>query len=80
MTAYRVLVGVDYAGKRAEPGEIVSDLPPKSVGWLTEQGIVEKADGKPTEAPAPERAPEPPVDTAPSKTRERQSPTKKGND
>jgi hypothetical protein len=76
MTAYKVLVGVDYAGKRAEPGDIISDLPPKSVGWLTEQGIVEKADGK----PEPKPAPEPPADTAPSKTRERQSPTKKGND
>lgn len=48
MANYRVIVGVDYAGKRAEPGAIVSDLPGSSVGWLLDQGIIEKADnGKP---------------------------------
>jgi hypothetical protein len=77
MTAYRALVGLDYAGKRAEVGDIVSDVPPKSVGWLVSQGILEKADGKPEPAPEPTPAPEP---SPTSKTRERQSPTKKGND
>ena len=75
MTAYRVLVGVDYAGKRAEPGDIVSDLPTKSVSWLVEQGIVEKADAsKSQEAPTPA-----PAETTTSKTREPQSPSKKGD-
>jgi hypothetical protein len=41
--AYRVLTGMDYAGKRAEPGEIVTDLPTKSIPWLKEQGHIELA-------------------------------------
>jgi len=66
MTAYRVLVGLDYAGKRAEPGDIVSDLPPKSVGWLTAQNIVEKVGDAP-------KAPAAPVETESPKMREQQS-------
>lgn len=45
MANYRVLVGVDYAGKRVEPGAVVSDIPNRSAGWLLEQGIIEKIDG-----------------------------------
>lgn len=67
MATYRVLVGIDYAGKRVEPGAVVDDLPSKSVSWLVAQGIVEKADAT---APAP--APEP---VKPPK-REPQSPSK----
>ena len=71
MATYRVLVGIDYAGKRVEPGAIVDDLPGKSVSWLVAQGIVEKADAT---APAPKPAPTPePV--KPSK-REPESPAK----
>lgn len=39
--SHRLLVGLDYNGKRAEAGEIVNDLPAKSVSWLVEQGLVE---------------------------------------
>ena len=67
MATYRVLVGIDYAGKRVEPGAVVDDLPSKSVSWLVAQGIVEKADAT---APAP--APEP---VKPPK-REPESPSK----
>lgn len=67
MATYRVLVGIDYAGKRVEPGAVVDDLPSKSVPWLVAQGIVEKADAT---APAP--TPEP---VKPPK-REPQSPSK----
>ncbi|WP_157251039.1 hypothetical protein [Nonomuraea typhae] len=46
---YRVLCGLDYPGKgglkRAEPGDVVSDLPRESVGWLIEQGAVEEVRG-----------------------------------
>lgn len=43
MAEYLVLVGVDYPpNRRAEPGDIVDDLPGKSIKWLTQQGIVEK--------------------------------------
>jgi hypothetical protein len=60
MANYKVLTGIDYAGKRAEPGDVVSDLPNRSVSWLLEQGIVEKIEGK-TESPKPtKREPESP--------------------
>lgn len=47
---YTVLVGIDYPdGKggelRAEPGDVVDDLPAKSIGWLTEQAIVALVEG-----------------------------------
>ena len=71
MPAYRVLVGIDYAGKRVEPGAVVDDLPAKSVSWLVAQGIVEKADAN---APAPKSEPTPePVKTP---KREPESPSK----
>jgi len=41
-TSYRVLVGIDYLGKRAEAGDVVSDLPRNSVAWLLRDGIVER--------------------------------------
>lgn len=31
---YVVLVGLNYDGKRAEPGDLVDDLPPRAVEWL----------------------------------------------
>lgn len=51
-TKYRALVGLDYPpGKRAEPGDVVSDLPDKSVKWLVNQKLIEPvgsvADDKP---------------------------------
>lgn len=42
MTNYKVLTGIDYAGKRAEPGDVISDLPNRSIAWLLDQGIIEK--------------------------------------
>lgn len=44
---YRVLNGLNYPAKggkpkRAEPGDVVDDLPAKSVPWLLEQGHVEE--------------------------------------
>jgi hypothetical protein len=51
--AYRVLVGLDYPpDRRAEPGDVVDDLPGKSIKWLTEQGLIEpaKATSKSTKA------------------------------
>ncbi len=63
MATYRVLVGIDYEGKRAEPGDIVSDLPGKSIAWLSEQNVIEPVDNA---------SPEP----SPSKKRERKSPSK----
>lgn len=45
---YRVNTGLNWAPKlgaperRAEPGDVVEDLPEKSVKWLLEQGHIEK--------------------------------------
>lgn len=46
--AYRVLVGMNYpplgkggVERRVERDDVVDDLPPKSVGWLVEQGYIE---------------------------------------
>lgn len=40
--AYRVIVGLDWPpAHRAEPGDIVSELPKKSVPWLLAQGLIE---------------------------------------
>lgn len=41
MATYKVLVGLDYGNKRMEEGDLVSDLPAKSISWLVEQNIVE---------------------------------------
>jgi hypothetical protein len=54
MANYKVLVGVDYAGKRAEPGDIVTDLPAKSVPWLLEQGVIESVDKTATNTREPQ--------------------------
>lgn len=44
-TQYLCNIGLDYmnAGKqpkRAEPGDVVDDIPPASVEWLLEQGLI----------------------------------------
>ena len=46
MATYKVLVGLDYGkpSKRAEEGDVVSDLPASSVSWLLEQNLIELAD------------------------------------
>jgi hypothetical protein len=46
MQNYKVHAGIDYQGKRAEPGDVISDLPSGSVDWLLEQGIIEKIEPK----------------------------------
>lgn len=44
---YRVLTGMNYRPKgaknevRREPGEIIDDIPAKSIKWLLEQGHLE---------------------------------------
>ena len=46
--SYVAKVGLNYltqAGqaRRAEPGEVINDLPAKSLPWLLEQGLIEPA-------------------------------------
>jgi len=60
MPQYKVNVGIDYAGRRAEPGDIIDDLPARSVKWLLEQGIVEE-----TTNPEPKTKSEPPKSPKP---------------
>ena len=45
MATYKVLVGINYGKpeKRVEAGDLVDDIPVKSLPWLLEQGIVELA-------------------------------------
>ena len=45
VATYRVLTGISYPpSRRAEAGDLVSDLPAKSVKWLREQGYIELVD------------------------------------
>jgi hypothetical protein len=67
---HRVVIGIDYAGKRAEPGDIVDDIPARSVSWLLEQGVIELA-AEPT--PNPKLLA---TDEAKPKSREPKSPSK----
>lgn len=55
MAQYRVLTGLNYPpNRRAEPGDVVDDLPGKSVKWLLESGLIEPTGGsKPTDSPKP---------------------------
>lgn len=41
MASYRVLIGIDYKDQRAEPGDVVTDLPKNSATWMLDQGIIE---------------------------------------
>lgn len=49
---YLALTGLDYDGKRAEPGDIVDDIPGKSIKWLLKQGHVEKVEGSQARTPS----------------------------
>jgi hypothetical protein len=65
MPKYKILQGIDYPpDKRAEVGDIVDDLPSRSIKWLREQNIIEAVDSKtkdpdPVAEPEPEPTPEP---------------------
>lgn len=42
---YRVLVGMDYPeNRRAEAGDVVTDLPDHAINYLLRDGKIEKAD------------------------------------
>ena len=40
MANYMAITGLDYGDKRVEAGDIVSDLPSKSISWLVSQGLI----------------------------------------
>lgn len=59
MPRYKVLAGLDYPpNRRAEAGDMVDDLPSKSIKWLREQGLIEAVDPR-TKDPEPEPEPTP---------------------
>lgn len=50
---YRAVVGISYPPDgRAEAGDLIDDLPGKSIKWLLECGAIERADGKADPVPA----------------------------
>jgi hypothetical protein len=53
---YRVLTGLSFPpDRRAEPGEIVDDIPSTSIKWLLAQGHIEEvAGGRGKAAAAPQ--------------------------
>lgn len=59
MATYRVLAGISYPpNKRAAIGDVVDDLPSRSISWLVAAGCIEqvdspKAKGKKAEPVAP---------------------------
>lgn len=42
--SYKALTGLSYGNRVVEAGEIVDDIPVKSLGWLLEGGHIEKVD------------------------------------
>lgn len=54
MVKFKALTGIDYPpNKRIEAGDVVDDLPAKSIKWLREQGLIESVDeSTPLDAPA----------------------------
>jgi len=44
VSAYRVVTGLNYKDKRAEPGDIVTDLPARSTKWLLDQGHIQRVE------------------------------------
>jgi hypothetical protein len=74
---YRVLVGINYPpdDKRAEVGDIVSDLPDFATSKLLAAGVIEKASGAPVDAPAaPESNPAPEEPAQPEQAPAEQAP------
>ena len=49
MAKYKVLTGIEWGNRRAEAGEIVDDLPAKSIKWLRESNLIELVDGSKAE-------------------------------
>lgn len=46
MAKFRAMTGLTYGNKTVEAGDIVDDIPSKSIKWLREQGLIEQVDGK----------------------------------
>jgi len=69
VTAYQVsgLSPLWYSGKMANIGDVVSDIPGESIGWLLAQGFITLALDQPVDATPDAPTPDPaPVDSAPA--------------
>ena len=40
--AYVVKVGIHYRDRRAEPGDVVTDLKPGEIEWMLADGVIEE--------------------------------------
>lgn len=72
MARYLVKTGMNYgpANTRAEPGDVVDDLPGESVRWLREQGHIETDLSDLTKAELREKADEAGLDLPASATKD----------
>lgn len=43
--SYRVIVGISYRDRRAEPGDVVTDLEPGEIEWMLADGVIEEVSG-----------------------------------
>lgn len=45
---FRVLVGINYPpnDRRAEPGDVVNDIPAADAPWMVAQGLIEPANAE----------------------------------
>ena len=41
--AYVVKVGINYRDRRAEPGDVVTDLKPGEIEWMLADNVIEEA-------------------------------------
>lgn len=46
MAKYKALTGLSYGIKSVEMGDIVDDIPTKSIKWLREQNLIQLVDAK----------------------------------
>ena len=53
MTSYRANVRLSFADKDFAEGDIIDDIPTKSLKWVIEQGLVEAVEAKKGTKPTP---------------------------
>ena len=77
MASYKALVGLNYPpDKRVEVGDVVDDIPAKSIKWLVECGAIEQVNAKPSKGAKAEPVAADPVEEIVS---DADAPNKKGN-
>lgn len=46
MAKFRALTGLSYGNKTVQAGDVVDDIPAKSIKWLREQNLIEQVETK----------------------------------